>query len=72
MMPSSDERLKNINIVGLALSESGERGLGGGGVKGGAEGRWRGGGLEFLTLRLRISPPSALPPPLALPPTQGS
>lgn len=37
MMPSSDERLNNINIVGLALSEGGE-----GGLKEEQEGRWGG------------------------------
>lgn len=52
---SSDERLHTIKIVGVALSE------GGGGVKqsGGGKGV---GDLEFLGLRLRIPPPSALPP----------
>lgn len=48
MMPSSDERLKNINIVGLALSESGERGLGGGGLKEEQRGGGEGGVLSSL------------------------
>lgn len=54
LFASSDERLHTINIAAVALSE-------GGGVKqsGGGEGV---GDLEFLGLRLRIPPPSALPP----------
>lgn len=61
-----------VTSTQLALHcQRADRGTGGcGGVKGGAG--VEGGGGEFLTLRLRISPPSAPPPPLALPPTQGS